>query len=129
MALGLLRSGELKVLASLSSLLPPTCSLSVRFASKKQGGSTSNGRDSKPKFLGLKHFGGAVRAQAGSASGGERAGGATVRGALQWCNAAPPRPPLLAGVAAPAPASAAQHHPAQPAARPPAGRWQAGSLP
>jgi len=30
----------------------------VRFASKKQGGSSSNGRDSNPKFLGLKKFGG-----------------------------------------------------------------------
>ena len=33
----------------------------VRFASKKQGGSTTNGRDSKPKFLGLKAGGGEVR--------------------------------------------------------------------
>ena len=30
----------------------------MRFASKKQGGSSSNGRDSNPKFLGLKKFGG-----------------------------------------------------------------------
>jgi len=29
-----------------------------RWASKKAGGSTTNGRDSKPKFLGLKKFGG-----------------------------------------------------------------------
>ena len=35
----------------------------VRFASKKQGGSTTNGRDSKPKFLGLKAGGGEVRAR------------------------------------------------------------------
>ena len=34
----------------------------VRFASKKQGGSTTNGRDSQPKFLGLKASGGEVRA-------------------------------------------------------------------
>lgn len=27
-------------------------------AHKKAGGSTSNGRDSNPKFLGVKHFGG-----------------------------------------------------------------------
>ena len=27
-------------------------------AHKKAGGSTSNGRDSKPKYLGVKHFGG-----------------------------------------------------------------------
>ena len=33
----------------------------VRFASKKQGGATTNGRDSKPKFLGLKAGGGEVR--------------------------------------------------------------------
>ena len=33
----------------------------VRFASKKQGGSTTNGRDSQPKFLGLKASGGEVR--------------------------------------------------------------------
>ena len=32
----------------------------VRFASKKQGGSTSNGRDSCPKYLGLKAGGGEV---------------------------------------------------------------------
>jgi large subunit ribosomal protein L27 len=30
----------------------------VRFASKKQGGSSSNGRDSNPKFLGIKKYGG-----------------------------------------------------------------------
>jgi large subunit ribosomal protein L27 len=36
----------------------------VRWASKKQGGSTSNGRDSQPKFLGLKAGGGEVRARA-----------------------------------------------------------------
>ena len=32
--------------------------VSVRFASKKQGGSSSNGRDSNPKFLGIKKYGG-----------------------------------------------------------------------
>ena len=32
----------------------------VRFASKKQGGSSSNGRDSNPKFLGLKRGDGEV---------------------------------------------------------------------
>ena len=30
----------------------------MRFASKKQGGSSSNGRDSNPKFLGIKKYGG-----------------------------------------------------------------------
>jgi large subunit ribosomal protein L27 len=30
----------------------------IRFASKKAGGSTSNGRDSNPKFLGIKKYGG-----------------------------------------------------------------------
>ena len=30
----------------------------VRLASKKAGGSTSNGRDSNPKFLGIKKYGG-----------------------------------------------------------------------
>lgn len=30
----------------------------VRFASKKQGGSTQNNKDSNPKYLGLKLFGG-----------------------------------------------------------------------
>ena len=29
-----------------------------RFASKKAGGSSANGRDSNPKFLGIKRFGG-----------------------------------------------------------------------
>ena len=30
----------------------------IRFASKKAGGSTANGRDSNPKFLGIKKYGG-----------------------------------------------------------------------
>ena len=30
----------------------------VRFATKKAGGSTKNGRDSNPKFLGVKKYGG-----------------------------------------------------------------------
>jgi large subunit ribosomal protein L27 len=42
-------------------ILPSLSRLFVRFASKKQGGSTSNGRDSCPKFLGLKAGGGEVR--------------------------------------------------------------------
>ena len=43
-------------------LFPALSRVFVRFASKKQGGSTSNGRDSCPKFLGLKAGGGEVRA-------------------------------------------------------------------
>lgn len=39
----------------------PLSRVFVRFASKKQGGSTSNGRDSNPKFLGLKAGGGEAR--------------------------------------------------------------------
>lgn len=35
-------------------------SIFVRFASKKQGGSSNNGRDSNPKFLGLKRGHGEV---------------------------------------------------------------------
>jgi hypothetical protein len=42
-------------------LLSAASRLFVRYASKKQGGSTSNGRDSAPKFLGLKAGGGEVR--------------------------------------------------------------------
>lgn len=34
------------------------CVNQVRFASKKQGGSTQNNKDSNPKYLGLKLFGG-----------------------------------------------------------------------
>ena len=37
-----------------------TQTIFVRFASKKQGGSSSNGRDSNPKFLGLKRGDGEV---------------------------------------------------------------------
>ena len=54
--------------ASLSSLLSfsvvlggepqPQQKQQVRLASKKAGGSTSNGRDSNPKFLGIKKYGG-----------------------------------------------------------------------
>ena len=53
--------------ASLSSLLSfnvvlggeqPQQQIQVRLASKKAGGSTSNGRDSNPKFLGIKKYGG-----------------------------------------------------------------------
>lgn len=35
-----------------------------RWATKKTAGSTKNGRDSKPKNLGVKKFGGEVRAVA-----------------------------------------------------------------
>ena len=35
-------------------------------AQKKGGGSTRNGRDSQPKMLGVKAFGGAARSPAGS---------------------------------------------------------------
>ena len=42
-------------------LLSAASRVFVRFASKKQGGSTSNGRDSNPKFLGLKAGSGQVR--------------------------------------------------------------------
>lgn len=35
--------------------------ISKRFASKKAGGSTKNGRDSESKRLGVKKFGGCVR--------------------------------------------------------------------
>ena len=43
--------------------LPPSILLAsgagaIRFASKKAGGSTANGRDSNPKFLGIKKYGG-----------------------------------------------------------------------
>jgi len=34
-----------------------------RWATKKTAGSTKNGRDSNPKFLGVKKFGGEVRNQ------------------------------------------------------------------
>ena len=53
--------------ATLSSLLSLTSVVlggeqpqpqQVRLASKKAGGSTSNGRDSNPKFLGIKKYGG-----------------------------------------------------------------------
>lgn len=36
----------------------PWNTLRPRFASKKQGGSTQNNKDSNPKYLGLKLFGG-----------------------------------------------------------------------
>jgi large subunit ribosomal protein L27 len=36
----------------------PQQQIQVRLASKKAGGSTSNGRDSNPKFLGIKKYGG-----------------------------------------------------------------------
>ena len=36
----------------------PQQQIRVRLASKKAGGSTSNGRDSNPKFLGIKKYGG-----------------------------------------------------------------------
>jgi large subunit ribosomal protein L27 len=39
---------------------PAVNALFARFASKKQGGSSSNGRDSNPKFLGLKKGNGEV---------------------------------------------------------------------
>lgn len=45
-------------------LLSAASRVFVRFASKKQGGSTSNGRDSNPKFLGLKAGTGQVRVEA-----------------------------------------------------------------
>ena len=47
---GLVEQAE--VLGSASSVL------FVRWATKKQGGSSNNGRDSNPKFLGIKKFGG-----------------------------------------------------------------------
>ena len=34
------------------------CITLVRFATSKAGGSTKNGRDSKPKYLGVKKYGG-----------------------------------------------------------------------
>eukprot|EP01108_Squamamoeba_japonica_P005958 TRINITY_DN47_c0_g5_i1.p1 TRINITY_DN47_c0_g5~~TRINITY_DN47_c0_g5_i1.p1 ORF type:complete len:154 (+),score=47.05 TRINITY_DN47_c0_g5_i1:77-538(+) len=48
------------MLSALSTRAPRATlsSVSVRFASKKAGGSTSNGRDSNPKYLGVKKFGG-----------------------------------------------------------------------
>lgn len=53
--------------------------ISVRFASKKQGGSSSNGRDSNPKFLGIKKY------------GGEHVGAGAIiarqRGTKWWCGA------------------------------------------
>ena len=50
-------------------LLSAASRLFVRFASKKQGGSTSNGRDSNPKFLGLKAGSGQVRQSTHDKSG------------------------------------------------------------
>jgi len=47
---GILEQAE--VLGSASSLT------FVRWATKKQGGSSNNGRDSNPKFLGIKKYGG-----------------------------------------------------------------------
>jgi len=125
MALGLLRT-ELKVLASLSSLLPPTCSLAVRFASKKQGGSTSNGRDSKPKFLGLKHFGGAVRAQQCAVR--RWAGGAAEMEPDGWWHCRS-RAAASLGLAECECAGGGILAPAAAACRAPAGRAVAGRLP
>jgi len=60
----LLLSFKIQALASEQRRqLPALARVFVRFASKKQGGSTSNGRDSNPKFLGLKAGGGEVRAR------------------------------------------------------------------
>ena len=44
--------------------------VAVRFASKKQGGSSSNGRDSNPKFQGIKKYGGEHVRPAERAAGG-----------------------------------------------------------
>ncbi len=55
-------------------LVPALSRVFVRFASKKQGGSTSNGRDSCPKFLGLKAGGGEVRACGGPTHAAAAAG-------------------------------------------------------
>lgn len=55
-------AGEVSALAS-SLFACPFLAVQTRHASKKQGGSTSNGRDSNPKFLGLKAGGGEARAQ------------------------------------------------------------------
>ena len=41
-----------------NTLLHGTCHQQLRCASKKQGGSTQNNKDSIPKFLGVKLFGG-----------------------------------------------------------------------
>ena len=41
-----------------NTLLHGTCHQQFRCASKKQGGSTQNNKDSNPKFLGVKLFGG-----------------------------------------------------------------------
>ena len=41
-----------------ASLSHPSSTIFVRWATKKQGGSSSNGRDSQPKYLGVKKFGG-----------------------------------------------------------------------
>jgi large subunit ribosomal protein L27 len=49
-------------LRSAPEVHPCVQGLGVRFASKKAGGSSKNGRDSRPKFLGVKRYGGqAVR--------------------------------------------------------------------
>ena len=46
-------------LPELGQTLGPACSsIFVRTATKKQGGSSNNGRDSNPKFLGIKKYGG-----------------------------------------------------------------------
>ena len=46
-------------LPELGQTLGPACSsIFVRTATKKQGGSSNNGRDSKPKFLGIKKYSG-----------------------------------------------------------------------
>ena len=46
------------LLARLCRLPPQQSSVCVRLATSKAGGSTRNGRDSKPKYLGVKKFGG-----------------------------------------------------------------------
>ena len=67
----------------------------VRWASKKQGGSTSNGRDSQPKYLGLKAGGGEVRARAERTECPQHQG--LPRVTLLFCADAPPRGSALAG--------------------------------
>lgn len=41
-----------------SSSFPSLYTSQIRYATSKSGGSTKNGRDSKPKFLGIKKYGG-----------------------------------------------------------------------
>lgn len=49
-----LRAGVLRS----SGLVPPRMVVLTRAATSKAGGSTRNGRDSNPKYLGVKKFGG-----------------------------------------------------------------------